>query len=152
MTRTTAREIAIQLGFAAVSSKEDISALMERFFSPEHYETLRGENELYAELPDAKQMAYIRRLVSGVAEHAAELDGDIEKYAKGWRFERISLVASAIMRVAMYEVLYMADIPEGVAINEAVQIAKKYESPEVVKFINGILGSFARGEGKASKE
>ena len=56
------------------------------------------------------------------------------------------------MRVAMYEVLYMADIPEGVAINEAVQIAKKYESPEVVKFINGILGSFARGEGKASKE
>ena len=58
----------------------------------------------------------------------------------------ISLVASAIMRVAMYEMLYMADIPAGVAINEAVEIAKHYESPEVVKFINGILGSFARGE------
>ena len=84
--------------------------------------------------------------MSGVAEHAAELDADIEKYAKGWRFERISLVASAIMRVAMYEMLYMADIPAGVAINEAVEIAKHYESPEVVKFINGILGSFARGE------
>ena len=97
-------------------------------------------------MPNAKQEAYIRRLVSGVAEHAAELDGDIEKYARGWRFERISLVASAIMRVAMYEMLYMADIPAGVAINEAVEIAKSYESPEVVKFINGILGSFARGE------
>ena len=81
-----------------------------------------------------------------MAEHAAELDGDIEKYAKGWRFERISLVASAIMRVAMYEMLYMADIPAGVAINEAVEIAKNYESPEVVRFINGILGSFVRGE------
>ena len=79
---------------------------------------------------------------------AAELDADIEKYARGWRFERISLVASAIMRVAMYEILYMADIPQGAAISEAVTIAKKYETPEVAKFINGILGSFARGEVK----
>ena len=67
---------------------------------------------------------------------------------RGWRFERISLVASAIMRVAMYEILYMADIPQGAAISEAVTIAKKYETPEVAKFINGILGSFARGEVK----
>lgn len=50
------------------------------------------------------------------------------------------------MRVAMYEILYMADIPQGAAISEAVTIAKKYETPEVAKFINGILGSFARGE------
>ena len=98
--------------------------------------------------PNTKQEAYIRRLVSGVAEHAAELDADIEKYAQGWRFERISLVAAAIMRVAMYEILYMADIPQGAAISEAVTIAKKYETPEVAKFINGILGSFARGEVK----
>ena len=93
-------------------------------------------------------MQYIRRLVAGVAEHAAELDTYIEKYAQGWRFERISLVASAIMRMAMYEILYMPDIPNGVAINEAVEIAKKYESPEVVRFMNGILGSFLRGEVK----
>ena len=76
------------------------------------------------------------------------MDQYIERYAKGWRFERISLVASAIMRVAMYEILYMPDVPHGVAINEAVEIAKKYESPEVVRFINGILGSFLRGEVK----
>ena len=107
---------------------------------------LAPEHPIYEERPNAKQEEYIRRLVAGVAEHAAELDGDIEKYAKGWRFERISLVASAIMRVAMYEMLYMADIPAGVAINEAVEIAKNYESPEVVRFINGILGSFVRGE------
>ena len=77
------------------------------------------------------------------------MDTYIEKYAKGWRFERISLVASAIMRVAMFEILYMPDIPDGVAINEAVEIAKKYETPEVVKFMNGILGSFLREEVKA---
>ena len=82
------------------------------------------------ELPNEKQRLYIRRLVSGVSEHAAELDSYIEKYAQGWRFERISLVASAIMRVAMFEILYMPDIPHGVAINEAVTIAKKYDAPE----------------------
>ena len=101
---------------------------------------------MYQEAPNAKQAAYIRRLVRGVAEHGAELDGYIAKYAKGWRFSRIPLVASAIMRVAMYEILYMPDIPTGAAINEAVEIAKKYETPETVKFINGILGSFARKE------
>ena len=122
MTRTTAREIAIQLGFAAVSSKEDISALMERFFSPEHYETLRGENELYAELPDAKQMAYIRRLTELTMENRSEIDGFIERYAKGWKLERISKTALAVMRCAICEILYMDDIPNAAAINEAVEI------------------------------
>ena len=101
---------------------------------------------VYQEAPSPKQAAYIRRLVLGVDEHGAELDGYIDKYAKGWRFARIPLVASAIRRVAMYEILYMPDIPNGVAINEAVNIAKKYETPETVKFINGILGSFVRQE------
>ena len=55
-------------------------------------------------------------------------------------------MASAIMRVAMFEMLYMPDIPHGVAINEAVIIAKKYDTPQVAKFVNGILGSFLREE------
>ena len=136
MTRNTAREIATHLAYELSFRRHE-----------RHWMEVDEEKEAYPVLsPDGKQEEYIRRLVSGVAEHAAELDADIEKYAKGWRFERISLVASAIMRVAMYEMLYMADIPAGVAINEAVEIAKHYESPEVVKFINGILGSFARGE------
>ena len=103
---------------------------------------------LYADAPNAKQAQYIRRLVAGVADHAAELDDYIARYAQGWRFERIPLMASAVMRVAMYEILYMPDIPHGVAISQAVQIAGKYESAEVVKFINGILASFLREEVK----
>ena len=117
-----------------------------QLLSNRDFEELSGECEIYQELPNAKQDQYIRRLVSGVAEHAAELDAYIEKYAKGWRFERISLVASAVMRVAMFEILYMPDVPNGAAINEAVEIAKKYETPEVSRFINGILGSFLREE------
>ena len=146
MTRNTAREIAMHLAFELSFTDLPIGEFLNQYLSEEKFAELAPECELYAQRPNAKQEEYIRRLVSGVAEHAAELDTYIEKYAKGWRFERISLVASAIMRVAMYEMLYMADIPAGVAINEAVEIAKHYESPEVVKFINGILGSFARGE------
>ena len=146
MTRNTAREIAMHLAFELSFTDLPIGEFLNQYLSEEKFAELAPECELYAQRPNAKQEEYIRRLVSGVAEHAAELDTYIEKYAKGWRFERISLVASAIMRVAMYEMLYMADIPAGVAINEAVEIAKNYESPEVVKFINGILGSFVRGE------
>ena len=64
----------------------------------------------------------------------------------GGRFSRLNRVAVAIMRVAMYEILYMQDIPNAAAINEAVEMTKHYEEPEVVSFVNGILGSFVRGE------
>ena len=146
MTRSTAREIAMHLAYQLSFTDLPVEEFLEKQLDAERFEELSAEDALYADKPNAKQEEYIRRLVGGVAEHAAELDGDIEKYAKGWRFERISLVASAIMRVAMFEILYMPDIPHGVAISEAVNIAKGYESPEVVKFINGILGSFVRGE------
>ena len=148
MTRNTAREIAMHLAFELSFTDLPIDAFLDHYLSAEKFAELATECEVYAETPNAKQESYIRRLVTGVAEHAVELDIYIEKYAKGWRFERISLVASAIMRVAMFEILYMPDIPNGVAISEAVEITKKYEEPEVAKFVNGILGSFLRAEVK----
>ena len=146
MLRNTAREIAVHLAYELSFTALPVEELLETRLNAERFAELAGEDALYQEAPDQLQRDYIARLVTGVSEHAAELDGYIAKYARGWKFSRIPLVASAIMRVAMYEMLYMADIPAGVAINEAVEIAKNYESPEVVKFINGILGSFARGE------
>ena len=146
MTRNIAREIATHLAYELSFTDLPIGQFLDQQLTQESFDERASECELYVELPNAKQEEYIRRLVTGVAEHAAELDGYIEKYAKGWRFERISLVASAIMRVAMFEIMYMPDIPHGVAINEAVNIAKNYEEPETAKFVNGILGSFAREE------
>ena len=146
MVRNTAREIAIHLSYELSFTDRSVADLLDERLTAETFETLAAEDELYQEAPNAKQAEYIRRLVSGVDEHAAELDGYIAKYAKGWSFARIPLVASAIMRVAMYEILYMPDVPNGAAINEAVEIAKKYETPETVKFMNGILGSFVREE------
>ena len=146
MVRNTAREIAIHLSYELSFTDKPIDTLLDERLTADTFSTLAEEDPIYTEAPNAKQADYIRRLVKGVDEHAAELDGYIAKYAKGWSFPRIPLVASAIMRVSMYEMLYMPDIPNGAAINEAVEIAKKYETPETVKFINGILGSFVRQE------
>lgn len=146
MVRNIAREIAIHLSYELSFTEKSIDELLDQRLSAETFAALAEEDELYNEKPGPKQEAYIRRLVKGVSEHAPELDGYIAKYSKGWNFARIPLVASAIMRVAMFEILYMEEIPNGVAINEAVEIAKKYETAETVKFMNGILGSFVREE------
>lgn len=146
MTRSTAREIAIHCAYAQAFAHQSTKELLEEQLSKETFESWEGEVPLYAEFPNEKQLCYITELVQGVSDHSAELDDYISRYAKGWSFSRIPLTASAIMRVAMYEILYMPEIPNSAAINEAVEIAKKYEEPKVVSFINGILGSFVRAE------
>lgn len=146
MTRTAAREIAIQLCFAAAAGKREPNELMEDFFSEEHFPTLGGEDELFSELPDKKQMEYIQRLMTLTLENQSEIDGYIERYAKGWKIERISKTALAVMRCAICEILYMEDVPNAAAINEAVELDKGYDEPDTVAFVNGVLGGFMRGE------
>lgn len=146
MTRTTAREIAVHMSYATVMNRRDVREMLESFFDTEYYGTLAAEDEVYAEYPDEKQLAYIHRVAQGVAEHAAELDAYIEKYAVNWQFSRISRVAAAIMRTAMYEILYFPEVPFKAAANEAVELAKLYEGKETASFINGILASFIREE------
>ena len=152
MTRKTAREIAVELCFAAAANEIGTEELLDAFFERDHYETLAAENELYAEFPDKKQMAYIRTLTAMSRERAEELDELIGRYARGWKSERISRTARAILRIALCEILYMDDIPNAAAVNSAVDIAKKYETPETVRFINGILGSFVRQEASPRKK
>jgi len=146
MKRTEAREIAVRLCFSLSENPSDPQELLTQVFDDEYYDTLQAEDELYKSKPNKKQLDYITSLVKGISEHSAELDGYIEKYAVGWKFGRISRTAAAIMKLAMYEVLYMPDIPDNAAINEAIELAKRYEPPETVSFINGILGSFSRSE------
>jgi N utilization substance protein B len=146
MTRTAAREIAILLGFSAAASGDTAEDTLERFFEAEHYASLAEENPLFSEFPDEQQLSYIRSLVGLIAEHRGELDAYIEKYARGWKVGRIDRTAGAILRCAMSEILWLPEVPNAAAINEAVELAKKYEDTDVVSFINGILGSFVRGE------
>ena len=146
MTRTNAREIAVHFTFELGFTDQNADELLEQSFNRQTFAAIGEEEALYREFPNEKQRAYIKTLVRGTYEHAPELDGYISKYAIGWSFSRISRVVVAVMRVAMYEVLYMQDIPNAAAINEAVELTKHYEDPDVVSFVNGILGSFVRKE------
>ena len=147
MTRSNAREIAVQLIFSLGFGDHSAQEVLDSQLTPERFAELAEENALYAQFPNEKQQQqYIRDLVQGVFAHGPELDDYISRYAVGWSFARIPRMAAAIMRTAMYEVLYVPDVPNAAAINEAVEIAKRYETQEVVSFVNGILGSFVRAE------
>ena len=98
MVRNTAREIAVHLSYELSFTDKTVEDLLDQRLTAEAFETLSAEDALYQETPNAKQADYIRRLVRGVAEHGPELDGYIAKYAKGWNFARIPLVASAVRR------------------------------------------------------
>ena len=144
MVRSNAREIAVHLVFGLSYTDEPADQMIESRMEPEYYSCLGDVTDVYAERPDEKQMQYIRAVVTGVQSKRDELDGYVEKYAIGWKTNRISRISMAIMEVAMYEMLYVEDVPVGVAINEAVELCKKYEEAETVSFVNGILGHFAK--------
>jgi len=146
MTRSTAREIAVHCSYSLGFSHLSPDAFLEERLDREAFLRWGEENELYQEYPNEKQLQYIREVVRGVAVHGPELDQYIARHSKKWTFARIPRTAAAIMRVAMYEILYMPAIPQKSAINDAVEIAKKYEDEKVVSFINGILGAFVRTE------
>ena len=78
-------------------------------------------------------------------EHEEEIDAKIsENLKKGWKISRISKVSLALLRLAVYEILYRDDVPTSVSINEAVELSKKYTVKEDTSFINGVLGSVAK--------
>ena len=146
MTRSHAREIAVHMIFALSFGDFEAEELLAQQMNHERFEELAPDMPLYSQYPNEKQEKYIYALVRGVFGHGYELDDYIARYAKNWNFARIPRMAAAIMRTAMYEVLYMPEIPNAVAVNEAVEITKNYESQEVVSFVNGILGTFVRTE------
>lgn len=88
--------------------------------------------------------AYSKTLFNGVYDNKNELDAKIEAFARGWRLSRIPKINIAILRIALYEIQYVDDVPASVAVNEAVELAKKYSGSDDASFINGILGSFVR--------
>ena len=144
MTRSNAREIACHLVFEMNFNQTTAGEALELLMDDSYYPSLAKESEIYEEKPDARQLAYITDIVQGVQAHRQELEGYITKYSVGWQLGRIARMAVAIMEVCMYESLYVEDAPISAAINEAVELTRKYENEDVVSFVNGILGGFAR--------
>ena len=135
-TRRRAREFALQilyqLDVQQHMSDDQAIALFWRNFAAQ-----TGEEAAAVDVTDAQPFA--ESLVRGVRAHLAELDGQIQAASRNWRLERMARVDRNLLRLALYELRFGDDVPAKVAINEAIEIAKRYGTSESSAFVNGIL-------------
>src|SRR3954454_2925087 len=99
-----------------------------------------------ADLMPEGASSFTRELIDGVLHHQEEIDALIGRYSQGWALERIAPLERSILRTALYEMLHRTDVPDEVAIDEAVEAAKELCGAEAPKFVNGILGAVKRTE------
>ena len=152
MTRGNARELAIHLIYGRNFTGEEPQQVVSTRLDREYYPQLSTENDVYADRPSRAQMAYIDTVVNGVANREEDLNATIQKFSIGWDVSRISRLARSVMQLAIFEILYVEDVPAGVAVSEAVRIVKKYDGDDTGAFVNGILGAFVRSLNAAPVE
>jgi N utilization substance protein B len=99
-----------------------------------------------------KTIPYARQLLNGVHEQKEAIDKMISRHAENWRLERMSVIDRNILRLAVFELLYQGDVPASVAINEAVEISRRYSTDDSGSFINGILDTITRDYDPGSPE
>lgn len=115
---------------------------------------VRGDEIAFALAAEAKRAAaepareaswlYAREIVDGVVDHADEIDEQIATHARDWKIERMPAVDRAVLRIGTWEVLFNDEVPNAVAIDEAVELVKEYSSDESGPFVNGVLGRIAK--------
>lgn len=133
MSRTKLREKMFQLLFRIeFNSKEEFDEQAQLFFEAEEQELLEEADK-----------AVILDKVDDVIDHLKDIDKLIDEKSVGWNVTRLGKVELAILRLAIYEILYDESIPDSVAINEAVELAKRFAADESPAFINGVLAKFA---------
>ena len=128
MTRSEARELSFAVGFERLIAKEAVDDIISAA----------------QEVRDVNIPSFTKKLSKGVEENEAQIDSIIERNLKGWRLSRLSTVAVAIIRLAVYEIYYEEDIPASVSINEAVELSKKYGDTDDARFVNGVLSDIAK--------
>lgn len=128
MNRKTARENAFILVFEKNFRDEPLTSIIE--------DAIEARNFEYDD--------YVEKVFCGIFDNVSEIDEKITENLRGWKLTRISKVSLSLMRIAVYEMLYMDDIPHSVSINEAVTLAKKYSTQDDSSFINGVLGSISK--------
>ena len=137
-TRRKSRELALQALYQGEQAGQNGLLVFEEFCA--HFQV------------NKKAIPYAKKLLDGVQEKADAINQLISKYAENWRLERMSVIDRNILRLAVYEVHYQDDVPTSVAINEAVEIAKRYSTDDSGPFINGILDSMAKEEASGPED
>jgi len=123
--RRRAREIALQVLYQREFNRLEFQEVLNLFWN--NFEVLKGARD------------FSERIIRGIEQHQEDLDRIIEQYSSNWKIDRMAHVDRNILRIAVYELLYCDDIPPKVAINEAIDIGKKYGSEDSGAFINGVL-------------
>jgi transcription antitermination protein NusB len=138
MGRRASRDIAMKLLYQLEIQKEDKD------------EQIRDVLDEYSLLDNDRK--YVTDVVEGVGSNLPYIDKIIDQYAKGWKINRISKVDLSILRLSIYEISFMDDIPFNVSVNEAVELAKKYSGEDSGSFINGILGKVTKAQAEPAEE
>lgn len=110
-----------------------------------------SDEEIFEKAISARELEYddyVKNVFFGSEAHIAEIDTVTEKHFKGWRSDRVSPVSRAIIRLATYEMMFLEDVPARVSINEAIELAKKYDDDKSYSFVNGVLNAVAEELGK----
>ena len=131
--RTLAREHALKILYQFDITKRPMEAVVASYWQAE-------------ETKDQEIITYANLLAQGVGGHIKDIDQKISDYATNWQIKRMAIIDRNVMRIGLYELQYTADIPPKVAINEAVELAKKYGDLESSKFVNGILDRIHKKE------
>lgn len=137
--RSRGREIALQVLYQLEQnpgfSEEEIQRFCERRL-----------------LGDEVMVAFTRELVTGVRERGDDIDEAIQKVAENWRLDRMAAIDRNILRLGVFEILFDADVPTKVAINEALELAKRYSTAQSSRFVNGILDKVAHNQGQPTED
>ncbi len=148
--RTRSREFALQILYELDLAPSEIAEVLDDFWKDRTDLTLTNPEKMALE-EDKKEpevREYTEKLVRGTLEKKASIDAAIERFAENWEIQRMACVDRNILRLATYEILHVDEIPIKVAINEAVELAKRYGEQDSSKFVNGILDRIAKTECK----
>ncbi len=131
--RTQSREWALKILYQLEITGKPLAEVIEEFI----------QNE---EAQDKEVGDFCKQLVVGVQENISAINQKIARYVTNWEFERIAIIDRNILRLGIFELLYVADVPPKVTINEAVELAKKYGDLDSSKFVNGVLDNIHKKE------
>ena len=146
MSRKTARAAAMQMIFERISGGHGGEETLRMVYDELREDGLPGVESIRQKEPDEEDRAYITAALEGVLAHLEEIDSRIEKTAVGWTLDRMALVDLTILRLAVWEILYAPDVPNNVAVSEAVELTERFSDPGDKAFVNGILGTIVREE------
>ena len=148
--RTRSREFALQVLYQVDMTRADPKEILEDFWLDRTDLALSNQEKEVVEedKKDPEVRQYTEILVFGTLEKLASIDKTIERFAENWEMKRMGYVDRNILRLSTYEILHLEEIPLKVAINEAVELAKRYGETDSSKFVNGILDRIAKTECK----